>query len=479
MHCPAPTRAPGRQPRPTIRFPITTLALLLAATPGPQAAPATYVDMMRAKEAGKPNLILIVADDLGWGDLGAYGQQRIRTPHLDRLAGQGMRFTQAYAGSPLGPPSRAALLTGLHTGHGRIRGRGDRPLRRDDPTIAELLQSAGYKTAAIGTWTLGGDQSSGHPNVRGFDEWLGYLEPRHAQDYYPPFLWRNRQRYLLPENSGGHQGRYAPDLFIDATLNFIRSHARFPLFVYLATTLPRANTELGLLTGNGMQVPGPNPYAHHDWPDPERHKAAMISRLDSHIGQLLDLLDELDLARQTVIIFTSDNGPHAEGGVDPAFFQSTGELRGTKGSLHEGGVRVPFIVRWNGRIPPGKVSDQPFVFWDFLPTAAALAQTSPTTPIDGISLMATLLGQPQTQTHPFLYWELHEPCFQQAIRQGDWKAIRKGPGLALELYNLKSDPAENRDVAAHHPDVVSKLDALLAGARTESRDWPVTERTSE
>jgi len=474
-----PTGTPRRQPRRQARLRIATLALVLGAAMATHAAPATYVDMMRAKQAGKPNLILIVADDLGWGDLGVYGQQRIRTPHLDRLAGQGMRFTQAYAGSPIGPPSRAALLTGLHTGHSRIRGRGDRPLRRGDPTVAELLQSAGYKTAAIGTWGLGREGSSGQPNLRGFDEWLGYLESRHANDYYPRFLWRNQQRYELAENAGGHQGKYAPDFFIEATLNFIRSHAKFPFFVYLATTLPRANVQLGQLTGNGMQVPGPNPYAHHDWPDPERNKAAMISRLDSHIGQLLQLLDELDLAQHTVVFFTSDNGPHAEGGVDPAFFQSAGPLRGGKGTLHEGGIRVPLIVRGPNRIPAGKVTDQPFAFWDFLPTAAALAQTSPSGPADGISLLPTLLGQPQPQAQEYLYWELHEPGFQQAIRHGDWKAIRPGPRMPLELYHLRRDPAELRDVAAQHPEVVRDLELLLAKARTESGDWPVTELAPE
>ena len=475
----APTGTPGRPPRRRDRFRVATLGLLLATGVATHAASATYVDMMGAKRAGKPNLILIVADDLGWGDLGVYSQQRIRTPHLDRLAGQGMRFTQAYAGSPIGPPSRAALLTGLHTGHGRIRGRGDRPLRRADPTVAELLQSAGYKTAAIGAWGLGRDSSSGQPNLRGFDEWLGYLEARHAHDYYPVFLWRNRQRYDLPENAGGQQGRYAPDFFIEATLNFIRSHAKFPFFIYLATTLPRANTELGRLTGNGMQVPGPNPYAQHDWPDPERNKAAMISRLDSHVGQLLDLLDELDLAAHTVVFFTSDNGPHAEGGVDPAFFQSAGSFRGGKGTLHEGGLRVPLIVRWPSRVPAGKVADEPFVFWDFLPTAAALAQTSAPGSVDGISFLPTLLGQPQTQTHEYLYWELHEPGFQQAIRQGHWKAIRPGPRSPLELYHLKRDPAEKRDVSAEHPEVVRELEHRLAEARTGSREWPVPELAGE
>jgi arylsulfatase A-like enzyme len=459
----------GRSPQVVAHL---AILFLLLATLGTHAAPANYTQMMQAKKAGKPNIIFILADDLGYGDLGCYGQKRIRTPRLDRLAGEGTRFTHHYAGSTVCAPSRATLLTGLHTGHARVRGNALVPLQPNDTTVAQLLQTAGYRTCAIGKWGLGRERTSGHPNRQGFDEWLGYLDQTHAHDYYPPELWRNEQILTLPENANGQQGHYSHDLFTDAALRFIRNHQKFPFFLYLAYTIPHANTALGRLTGNGMQVPTPHAYSTEPWPEPERNKAAMISRLDADIGRLLDLLDELHLAHETIIFFSSDNGPHQAGGVDPAFFESSGPLRGIKRDLYEGGIRVPMIVRWKGRVPAGRVSNQIWAFWDFLPTAAELALSKPPPNLDGISFAPTLLGQTQTHTHEFLYWEFHENGFHQAVRHHDWKAVRHGLDQPIELYHLPTDPSEQHNVATHQPAVTHRIQQFLATARTDSPHWP-------
>jgi arylsulfatase A-like enzyme len=428
---------------------------------------------MRAKKAGKPNIIFILADDLGYGDLGCYGQKQIRTPHLDRLAGEGIRFTQCYAGSTVCAPSRAVLMTGLHSGHARIRGNAKIPLRPEDVTVAEVLQEAGYKTCAIGKWGLGNENTTGHPIRQGFDEWLGYLDQTHAHDYYPLFLWRNERRHEMPGNANNQKGEYSHDLFTKAALNFVRSNSQFPLFLCLAYTIPHANNELGRVSGNGMEIPSQHPYSNKAWPEPEKNKAAMITRLDTDVGQLLALLDELKLAENTIIFFTSDNGPHGEGGVKPEFFESSGPLRGIKRDLYEGGIRVPMIVRWKNCVPAGKVSDQPWTFWDFLPTAAAIAQTNAPAGVDGISMFPTLLGQTQTNTPGFFYWEFHERGFHQAVRHDRWKAVRHGLTTPLELYDLESDPAEKREISAQHPDVVQRILTYLETARTDSPDWPV------
>jgi arylsulfatase A-like enzyme len=455
------------------------------------AVPATGVSAapkfpeMRPPAARRPNIILIVADDLGYGDLGCYGQAKIKTPSLDSLAAQGIRFTDFYAGSTVCAPSRCALMTGLHTGHAFVRGNAAQALRTQDLTVADLLKDSGYHTGLIGKWGLGNENTPGVPRLKGFDEFVGYLDQTHAHNYYTDYLWRfdSRTGYddleQFPENHAGRQGLYMHDLFTRAALNFVNinkpstaNHQR-PFFLYLAYTIPHANNEEGRRSGNGMQVPSDAPYSDQPWPQPEKNKAAMITRLDSDVGRLVDKLKELKIDENTVIFFTSDNGPHKEGGVDPKFFESSGPLRGIKRDLYEGGIRVPLIVRWPAKIKPGQVNHQPWGVWDFLPTAAQIATTNAPATLDGISLLPTLLGKTQTNQHQFLYWEFHERGFQQAARLGDWKAMRPQAGQPLELFNLKTDLAEKTNVADNNPEVVKKFEEYFKTARTESPHWPI------
>lgn len=427
-----------------------------------------------------PNIVLIVADDLGYGDLGSYGQKRIKTPHLDRLAAEGMRFTQCYAGSTVCAPSRATLMTGQHTGHTRIRGNGNVPLAPADVTVAEVLQKAGYETGAIGKWGLGLEETTGTPHRQGFNEWFGYLSQKHAHDYYPTYLWRSsvandqlENALVLDRNLDGAKGVYAPDLFTLAATNFVRNNRFKPFFLYLPLTFPHANNELGRETGNGMQVPNAQPYEKEDWPAPEKNKAAMITRLDQTVGAVLQELERIEVAHHTVVLFTSDNGPHREGGVDPEFFDSSGPLRGLKRDLYEGGIRVPLIVRWPGRVAAGSTNDLPVAYWDFMPTLAEIAEVNPPAGIDGLSFLPSLLGNEQTNRHDFFYWEFHEGGTQQAVRMNDWKAVRRAPGAPLELYDLSRDLGEKNDVAEKHPRVVARIENYLATARTKSEHWPV------
>jgi arylsulfatase A-like enzyme len=448
---------------------------------------------VQAASPRKPNIIFILADDLGYGDLGCYGQTKIKTPNLDQMASEGMRFTDYYAGSTVCAPSRCTLMTGLHTGHALIRGNANVPLRPQDLTVAELLQKAGYFTGLIGKWGLGNENTTGVPQKQGFDEFLGYLDQVHAHDYYTDHLWRYSQatdarpgyegRMEFPENQGGKKGLYMQDLFTTAALNFVqinkpeRLNKYRPFFLYLAYTIPHANNEEAQRTGNGMQVPSDAPYSDQPWPQPEKNKAAMITRLDADIGRLMDKLKQLKIDSNTVVFFTSDNGPHKEGGVAPQFFQSGGPLRGLKRDLYEGGIRVPLIVRWPARIAPGTLNNQPYAFWDFLPTAADLAQAKVPDKLDGLSMLPALLGQPQINGHDFLYWEFHERGFQQAVRMGNWKAVRPQVGAPLELYDLAADPGEKQNVATQHPEVVAKIEDYLKRARTESEQWPIKSAT--
>jgi arylsulfatase A-like enzyme len=433
----------------------------------------------------RPNIIFILADDLGYGELGCYGQTRIQTPNLDNLAKEGMRFTDFYAGSTVCAPSRCALMTGLHTGHARIRGNAKVSLQSSDFTLAKLLQNGGYHTGLIGKWGLGNENTPGLPQLQGFDEVAGYLDQTHAHDYYTEHIYRYDAKSgyegleFLYENAGGKRGLYTHDLFTSAALNFITSNKpdkvnhQQPFFLYLAYTIPHANNEEGQRTGNGMQVPSDAPYSTNSWPQMEKNKAAMITRLDTDVGRILDKLEQLQLAENTLVIFTSDNGPHKEGGVDPKFFQSSGALRGIKRDLYEGGIRVPLIVRWPGKIKPGRVSEQIWAFWDFLPTIANIIRLRTPENLDGISMLPTMLGQDQTNQHAFLYWEFHERGFQQAARMGGWKAVRPQADGPLELYNLKTDLGEKTNVAAENPEVVAKIEAYLKTARSDSDEFPV------
>jgi arylsulfatase A-like enzyme len=425
------------------------------------AADPVPISIQRRRQNPRPNLILIVADDLGWGDLGSYGQTRIRTPHLDRLAAEGMRFTQAYAGNTVCAPSRCALMTGRHSGHGRIRSNAQVPLLPDDVTIAESLRAVGYKTFAIGKWALGWEGTTGHPNRQGFDEFMGFLEQLDAHNYYPPRIWRNDDALDLPGNAGGARNEYVGDLFTTGITNAVRISVPKPFFLYFAPTLPHANNERGT---NGMEHPGAGRYAREPWPLPERGKAEMISLLDDAVGQIVAALFRYQLQQDTLIFFTSDNGPHAEGGVKPDFFGSSGPFRGYKRDQYEGGIRVPLIAWAPGRIARGTTNATPVAAWDFLPTLAELARAPVPPGLDGLSFAPLLKGQPLTRRHEYLYWEFHERGYQQAIRADDWKGIRLQPGGPLELYNLATDPGETRNVAAEHAEQVQRLEGFLRDA---------------
>jgi arylsulfatase A-like enzyme len=474
------------------RLGLALLSWLVAAAPGflhaqpnPDSGSKAKALSLAAAGPRKPSIIFILADDLGYGDLGCYGQGKIKTPNLDRLAAEGLRFTSFYAGSTVCAPSRCALMTGLHTGHAYIRGNRILALRPEDRTVAEVLKQAGYHNGLVGKWGLGNEHTTGVPQNKGFDDFVGFLDQAHAHDYYTDHLWHydsatgRDQQQTFYENMDGKKQLYVHDLFTTAATNFVRIHRpdQFnhfqPFFLYLAYTIPHANNEEGSRTGNGMQVPSDAPYSDQPWPQTEKNKAAMITRLDRDVGRLMDRLRQLGIEDNTILFFSSDNGPHKEGGVDPSFFSSSGPLRGIKRDLYEGGIRVPLIARWPGRIKAGQVNDAPWAFWDFLPTAAELAGAPAPANLDGLSMLPTLLGQTQTNRHEFLYWEFHERGFQQAVRMGDWKALRPQPGRPLELYNLKTDLGEKHNLAAQNPEVVAKIEEYLKTARTASDLWPI------
>jgi arylsulfatase A-like enzyme len=449
------------------------LCALLAAC----AALAREAGAQSARGAGSrrgPNIILVVADDLGRGDLGAYGQRRIRTPHLDRMAREGVRFTDAYAPSPVCAPSRASFMTGLHQGHARVRGNTNRggervPLRTEDVTVAEVLKGAGYRTGVVGKWGLGEPGTTGVPGRQGFDYFYGYLNQNHAHSYYPEYLWQNDERVTL------RGGTYSHDLLTREALAFIRREDRRPFFLYLAYTLPHANNELTRKTGNGMEVPSDAPYSREPWTPQQRNYAAMVTRLDADVGELIRLLKEMDIDRETVVVFTSDNGPQGsdEGGYDQALFDSNGPFRGLKRELYEGGIRVPLIVRGPGRVRAGATSAYPVTLCDIMPTAASLAGARTSFATDGVSLQSLLRGG-RAPRRESLYWEFHEGGFVQAVRMGNWKAVRRGTTGAVELYDLKTDVGETRDVAARHPALVRRAGEVMRREHVESEDWPLS-----
>ena len=421
-----------------------------------------------ATEATRPNIIFIMADDLGQYDLGCCGQKNILTPSLDRMAAEGCRFTQCYAGATVCAPSRSCLMTGLHTGHTRVRNnsspvgglppQGRVPLRDEDVTVAEVLKSAGYATGITGKWGLGEPNTSGVPNKQGFDRWLGFLNQRHAHTYYPEYIWNDEQFQIVWGNMGRYEKEWIHDDFTEFGLNFVRQHRERPFFLYLAYTIPHGRYE----------VPNDEPYSERPWPDDAKKYAAMVTRLDSDVGKFLALLKELNLDDRTIVFFCSDNGATY---TQPPI-ESAGPLRGKKGNLYEGGIRTPMIVRWPGRVAAGRVSDQVWAFWDFLPTAAELGGASPPEGIDGISMVPAILGQEQTD-HEFLYWEHPSGGYSQAVRHGAWKAIRPRWGQPLELYDLDRDLEEQENVAAGNPELVVKMEALMSSAHTDSADWPV------
>ncbi len=432
------------------------------------------------QKASRPNIVLILADDLGYGDLGCYGQRRIETPNLDRMAAEGVRFTQAYAGSTVCAPSRCALETGLHTGHARVRGNRypDMPLAPGDATLGKLLQQAGYRTGLFGKWSLGGLGTTGFPLRQGYDEFFGFFSQTHAHNYYPEHLLENEQAYLLRGNFGAKRTEYAHDLFTERALRFLEKSDSRPFFLYVAYTIPHANNEMGRDTGDGMQVPDYGAYGGQDWPNPEKGFAAMISRMDRDVGRILAKLGERGLAENTLVVFSSDNGPHQEGGHRADFFESSGPLRGIKRDLYEGGIRVPTLAWWPGTIRAAQVSDHVWAFWDILATCAELAGVAAPRATDGVSIVPALTGGKQPR-HEYLYWEFHERRFHQAARMGPWKAVRLGRRRPIELYNLEEDLGEKRDVAARHPGVVKQMEEILEWARTDTPDWPVREASAE
>ncbi|MBL7185148.1 MAG: arylsulfatase [Phycisphaerae bacterium] len=421
----------------------------------------------------RPNIIFIMADDMGYGDLGCYGQKHIQTPNIDTLAREGTRFTDCYAGSTVCAPSRSVLMTGLHTGHTRVRGNkadvggvGPQkrvPLEARDVTVAEVLKQVGYVTGITGKWGLGEPETTGVPNRQGFDEWFGYLNQQSAHSYYPPYLWRNEEKQLLEGNANGKRQQYTHDMFTDFALDFISRHKDDPFFLYLPYTVPHAKYE----------IPSAGHYADKPWSADAKVHAAMITRVDGDVGRIMALLEELEIDERTLVFFCSDNGAARRW---EGVFDSSGPLRGRKRDMYEGGIRTPMIARWPGKVGAGEISDAVWYFADLLPTLAELTGAKPPSDIDGISVLPALLGKEQKTDDRFLYWEFFESNFQQALRWRSYKAVRIAPGKPLELYDLAEDIAEEHDISAEHPDVVAKFEAYLKSARTESVNWPVKGR---
>ena len=453
----------------------------------PAAVFAAFASSLSAADVRPPNIIFILADDLGHGHLGCYGQKQIETPHIDRLAKEGLRFTQAYAGCTVCAPSRSVLLTGKHTGHCPVRNNGGQFIMRDeDVTVAEILKSAGYATGCYGKWGQGDHGSQGEAIKQGFNEHFGYLHQVHAHFYYPEFLWENDHKLPLQGNADGKHGEYAHDVIMQRAEDFIRRNQAGPFFLYLTPTIPHvelAVPEDSLAKYRGkfpkQLVDDPRP-GYIDAEDGYATYAAMISRLDDGVGRIMALLKELKIDDNTIVFFSSDNGAQGSGAWQTliTFFDGTGGLRGSKGDMYEGGIRTPLIARWPGKIAPGKVTDLPTYFADVLPTLAELAgaKTPAGLKIDGLSIVPELLGPKvagrEQPRHEFLYWELpvgKEGDLQRAVRMGNWKAVRRKNSLPLELYDLATDGKEIKDVAADHKEVVAKIEAYLKTCRIPDR----------
>ena len=467
----------------------------------------------QSKREVKPNFIYILADDLGYGDLGSYGQENIHTPNLDRMAENGIRFTDHYAGSTVCAPSRSTLMTGLHTGHTPIRGNkeilpiGQYPLQYGTVTMPKILQVAGYVTGGFGKWGLGYPGSEGTPSLQGFDEFFGYLDQRRAHFYYPEFLFHDvkgqelERVYLegniVRENPERYPGsgqaiqakHYSADIINDKALEFIEKNKENSFFLYIPSLIPHAELVIpddGLelyLDEEGESIFTEIPFEGNHYTAQQMPKAvyaAMVTRLDDHVGQILQKLDELDIAENTLVIFTSDNGSHTAGGYHYDMHNSNGDLRGGKRDLYEGGIRVPMIAYWPGTIEPGRVSDHISYFPDMMPTLSEVAGANLPPGIDGISMVPTLLGESTQQEHSYLYWEFHEQGGKQAIRKGNWKAVRlnvfENPDGPIELYDLDKDKAEENDVADQYPEIVDEMMQLLIEAHVKSEVFPFRNR---
>ncbi|HUT46069.1 MAG TPA: arylsulfatase [Sedimentisphaerales bacterium] len=450
-----------------------------------------------AERKKKPNIVYILADDLGYAELGCYGQKKIKTPNIDKLAAEGMKFTQHYSGNPVCAPSRCALMTGLHTGHTQVRGNkqmggaegwklgstigGQWPLEAGTVTVAGILKDAGYTTGAFGKWGLGLVGTTGDPNKQGFDHFYGYICQRQAHTFYPNHLWRDGQVEWIEANKDGKEQVYSHDLIAQEALKFIRTNKNRPFFLYVPFTIPHMALQvpedsLAEYRGKWPDPPYKGDKGYFAHPDPRACYAAMVTRMDKDVGRIMSLLKDLALDDNTLVIFTSDNGPTFNGGSDSAFFESAKPLRGLKASVYEGGIRVPYIARWPGRIKAASTSNHISAFWDFLPTCCELIGEDTPQDIDGISMLPTLFGRHQEQRkHEYLYWELSG---QQAIRMGKWKALRLKPGRKIELYDLDSDIAESKDLADEHPEIVAEMAETFRTSRTESEVFPLPKAKS-
>jgi arylsulfatase A len=443
----------------------------------------------------RPNIIFILADDLGYGDLGCYGQRLIKTPNLDAMAKQGLRFTQFYAGTAVCAPSRSSLLTGQHTGHTFIRGNkgvepeGQWPIPDSAVTIAEVLKKGGYATGDFGKWGLGPVGSTGDPIKQGFDHFYGYNCQSKAHNYYPDHLWENDTRIDFAGNTPSGFSDYSADLIQQKALTFIKDQKDKPFFLFLSYTLPHAALQVPKGDSlfqkyrklfNEEEQPIPDEWSGKGYKPqsyPRAAYAAMVSRLDVYVGQVLQKLREYGIDKNTLVIFSSDNGPHKEGGNDPNYFKSSGPFRGIKRDLYEGGIREPFIAWWPGKIKAGGTSEYTGAFWDLLPTFAELAKQPQPQGIDGISIVPALLGQKNAPAHPWLYWEFHEQGGKQAVRMGKWKGVKlnaaTNPNGPIELYDLQTDVSEKNNIADKHPDVVAEIKKIMQQEHRESADFPL------
>ncbi|MEZ5278095.1 MAG: arylsulfatase [Opitutaceae bacterium] len=447
--------------------------------------PAVLFSATVGLAATPPNIVYILADDLGYGDLGCYGQLKVGTPHIDRLAAEGMRFTQHYAGNTVCAPSRSALLEGKHTGHTAVRSNNaDQLLRAESITLAESLKAAGYRTGIVGKWGVGHPPPPDDPLRNGFDFAYGYVNMWHAHNCFPEFLYRNGEKILLegnrldpaypfdgmPEGTGVAIDRvvYAPDRIQEEALAFIDRNRAGPFFLYVALNLPHDNGEARRVHGDGNEVPDCGSYADRDWPTPHKEFARMMQHVDDLVGAIEVRLQALGLDQNTLVAFSSDNGPHVGTQDSNTFFDRNGPLRGTKRDLYEGGLRVPLIVKWPGQVEPGATSGHVSAMWDIFPTFAAAAGAEVPGDIDGISFLPTLLGNPPQPGHAYLYWEFYEQGGKQAVRQGDWKAVRThvrdDQPVLVELFDLAKDPGETTDLSATFPDVTAGLLTLMAEA---------------
>jgi arylsulfatase A-like enzyme len=453
--------------------------------------PAARAQQVHARQS--PNIIFILADDLGYGDIGCYGQQKIATPNIDRLAAGGVRFTQFYAGTTVCAPSRASLLTGMHTGHTPVRGNkgtqpeGQFPLPDSSLTIATVLRQHGYETAAFGKWGLGYITTTGDPNKKGFDDFFGYNCQSLAHNYYPDHLWNNHERINFPENTDSN-AVYSADYIHQHAMQFLKGKHDRPFFLYLPYTLPHGDViaphdsvyHYYVRKFNEQPLtekPGKNDGEQHRFePYPHAAFATMVDRLDRYTAEIVKAVEEQGIAGNTLVIFTSDNGPHRENGGDPEYFGSNGPLRGIKRDLYEGGIRIPFIAYWPGKIKPG-TSNFTGAFWDMYPTLQQLAGITVTKKTDGVSIMPTLLGKGKQPQHPWLYWEFHENNGRQAVRWKNWKGVKlnvgRNPAAPMELYDLSSDITEKNNVAEAHPEIVKKLEQIMRQSHVANPDWPL------